>query len=421
MSGAASPGPARGGPSFLRSFGEIERIVLLSTGFVLVPVEVPGPDLARALGEWLAAAGHSTLLLEPLDDDAWAKLAWQLTTTTPGPGEVVMVIGGRDPSTGMDRGLHLVNQSRDTIAARIGRPLLWCGPRPFLERTMDEAPDFWSIRAVERRLGPDPLAAGEEPTRGAPPPAPSPRPTVEPAPVPSAGDARPSKATPGALEAPGHPDLRTRLDLVEKELARDELNAARLSRPVIEELLARNDILGAHAVHEMVFTPTIRTLEDPVRGDLAILRAEILHREGSPGEAMSILESVLASPATRDDQRVRARLVLAEVRDARGDAARAEEAYREALAGARAARDGAAEARALVGLGSLAMKANPLDAAALAMLEEADSLAQKLGDPGVRALTRPALAEAYTAAYDERRAKELLEPPGPRDGKGPRS
>lgn len=415
MSGEASPRPAEGAPPRLSSFGEIERIVLLSPGFVLVPIEVPGPDLARALREWLTAAGHSTLVLEPLDDDAWATLAWRLTTIAPAPAEVVMVIGDRAPSTGVDRGLHLVNQSRDTIASRVGRPLLWCGPRPFLERTMDEAPDFWSIRAVERRLVP---VADEARARGAPglaasesasSPVPSPpRLLAPPAPAPPREAIPAPDAAPFGLEPSDHPDLSSGLDLFEKELTGDALNAARLARPVIQELLARDDVDAAEALLARAFAP-IGALSDPVRSDLAILRAKIQHRRGMFDEAMHTLGEVLVDPATRADQRTTARLALAEAHSDRGDAAGAQDVYREALEGARAERDSASEARALAGLGSVAMRANPLDGAALTMLEDAYSLAQKVGDPDVRALTRRTLAGAYSAAHDERRAKGLLE------------
>ena len=56
---------------YLDSFHEIERVIRLTQGFVLLPVEAPGPDPGRALGEWLTAQGYPAVIHEPRDDKAW--------------------------------------------------------------------------------------------------------------------------------------------------------------------------------------------------------------------------------------------------------------------------------------------------------------------------------------------------------------
>ncbi len=58
----AAPTPAWLGP-YLPAFEELLRVVELSSGFVLLPLEVSGPDSARAFGDWLAGKGHPATLI----------------------------------------------------------------------------------------------------------------------------------------------------------------------------------------------------------------------------------------------------------------------------------------------------------------------------------------------------------------------
>jgi tetratricopeptide (TPR) repeat protein len=145
--------------SYLDSFRGLERAIRLSRGFLLLPVEAAGPDLGRALGEWLTAQGYPAVIHEPRDDKAWEEIAGTLYETEVAPNGVVLVLGGPLLPKGFYEGVWLLNQKRDQIAKKLGRPLLWCGPREFLSSTWERAPDFWSIRAVERRLEAAPGAA----------------------------------------------------------------------------------------------------------------------------------------------------------------------------------------------------------------------------------------------------------------------
>jgi tetratricopeptide (TPR) repeat protein len=137
---------------YLDSFRGIERVIRLTQGFVLLPVEAPGPDPGRALGEWLTAQGYPAVIHEPRDDKAWEEIAGTLYETEVAPNGVVLVLGGPVLPKGFYEGVWLLNQKRDPIVKKLARPLLWCGPHELLALMWERAPDLWSIRAVERRL-----------------------------------------------------------------------------------------------------------------------------------------------------------------------------------------------------------------------------------------------------------------------------
>jgi tetratricopeptide (TPR) repeat protein len=143
---------------YLDSFRGVERAIRLSRGFLLLPVEASGPDLGRALGEWLTAQGYPAVIHEPRDDKAWEEIAGTLYETEVAPNGVVLVLGGPRLPRGFYEGVWLLNQKRDPIVKRLGRPLLWCGPDELLASMWERAPDLWSIRAVERRLEAAPSA-----------------------------------------------------------------------------------------------------------------------------------------------------------------------------------------------------------------------------------------------------------------------
>jgi tetratricopeptide (TPR) repeat protein len=132
----------------LPAFREVLRVVTLSLGFTLVPIEISGPDVAKALATWLRAEGHEAHVVAPLTDDDWKHLVARIFDITTHEQDVVLVVGARDLSPAAAQALRLVNQRRDTIARHLGRPLLWCGPHEFLDATWDIAPDFWSVRAM---------------------------------------------------------------------------------------------------------------------------------------------------------------------------------------------------------------------------------------------------------------------------------
>jgi len=143
--------PAWAAP-YLPEFRRIFRSIELSEGFVLFPIELPGSDIARALARWLEARGYPTLVLEPRSHEEWETLAASLLGAELAQEGVAMVIGPRDVPEGMRWGIRLLNQRRDSAAKHLGRPLLWCGPKEFLDETWREAPDFWSVASVPVRL-----------------------------------------------------------------------------------------------------------------------------------------------------------------------------------------------------------------------------------------------------------------------------
>ena len=140
-------------PQFRALLDDLELI----DGFVLYPVDLAGPDLARGLADWLRAQGKKAILVHPETDDALRQMTAHLLSLTPAPDEVVVfagpsVLDADAPLSALDEGLHLINQRRDSIKAALGVPLLWCGPREFQRTTAERAPDFWSIRDLGGKL-----------------------------------------------------------------------------------------------------------------------------------------------------------------------------------------------------------------------------------------------------------------------------
>ncbi len=132
----------------LPAFRGVLRVLTLSEGFTLVPVEISGPDVARMLATWLTAEGHDARVLAPLTDADWHELANDLSELYPGPRGAVLVVGGREITPAAARAIRSINQRRDSTARALSCPLLWCGPHEFLDATWEIAPDFWSVRAM---------------------------------------------------------------------------------------------------------------------------------------------------------------------------------------------------------------------------------------------------------------------------------
>src|SRR5204863_6488613 len=61
-------------PEVEPAFEVVLRALGMIPGFALIPVEVTGPDLGRALASWLGARGEPTRVVEPLDEPAWRGL-----------------------------------------------------------------------------------------------------------------------------------------------------------------------------------------------------------------------------------------------------------------------------------------------------------------------------------------------------------
>lgn len=133
-------------------FDDVLRVFDLSDGFVLLPIALPGPDLAHGLAHFLLKEGHPPIIVAPEAEDDWKNLASSLLSVKPEQGGLVMVIAGSDIPADLSLPLRIVNERRDAIAKQLNCPLLWCGSPDFLVQTGQMAPDFWSIRAVERRM-----------------------------------------------------------------------------------------------------------------------------------------------------------------------------------------------------------------------------------------------------------------------------
>ncbi len=82
----------------------------------------------------------------------WRTLTAAIVADPPGEGGVALVVFPREVSAETRSALRLLNQRRDTVAARLGVPLVWCGNAEFLRSTADLAPDFWSVRDLPLRI-----------------------------------------------------------------------------------------------------------------------------------------------------------------------------------------------------------------------------------------------------------------------------
>ena len=153
MDGALEPGLSAWAQTYAPELQALERAIGLSDGFVLFPIELPGPEFARELGRWLEGRGHRVVVLDPQADDAWGRLPADMFSVEARPGGIVVVIGARLESASVRSGLGLLNQRRDTLAKHLGGPLLWCGSKEFLDLTWRQAPDFWSVADIPRRMG----------------------------------------------------------------------------------------------------------------------------------------------------------------------------------------------------------------------------------------------------------------------------
>ncbi len=136
--------------AFVPQFEEILTVLDRLTGFALVPVEVPSRDVALALGKWLRLQGRRIHIV--FEDKQWKTLTAAIVADPPGDGGMTLVVFPREMSAETRSALRLLNQRRDTVAARLGVPLLWCGSADFLGTTAELAPDFWSVRDLPLRV-----------------------------------------------------------------------------------------------------------------------------------------------------------------------------------------------------------------------------------------------------------------------------
>lgn len=382
-------------------FHDIARVVTFATGFVLVPVAVPGPDLARALARWLVEAGHPVAVHELIDDAAWERLAVFLMSQSPPPDGVVMVIGPGTPRRGVSEPLALVNQARDAIVKKLRRPLLWCGPRWFLKTTWEDAPDFWSIRSVDHSM---------YPALDAPPIAPAPVVTAPAAASPAAQSPVAAPAPPPmGLERASHAealDFAPQDELASEAIAQgDAVSAAILAARDAESALSGGRAGDALRIVDQQLAAG-RAVPIEMRQRLAVLRARALAMLGRTGEAITELDALLAteglSPAVELDALLeRGRLALMAE-----DASGAEERFWRALSLAEQVGSAEDGIRARIGLGEAAMwRGNTGDSRRL--LNDAAVGAEKLHDEDLLRAARDALARVYEQSRDTSTARRM--------------
>jgi tetratricopeptide (TPR) repeat protein len=343
---------------------EIERILSLADGFILLPIEVAGPDVARAQAAMLESGGWPTATIEPVDDDGWAHLVAGILDAAATSVRSVMVIGPTHGTPALHAALRLVNQRRDSIAQDLSRPLLWSGPAEFLKLTWERAPDFWSIRAMTLRF-----PRSTEPVREAP-------------------------LWPGAWVADPPERLREVVAMARRQ--GDERNAARAAAALAEALLARGELdEAAEIVAETKGAPSLRMVE-------AIVSA----LRGPQDRALAILADGSWTDGMPDVEG--RRLIALGNLELERDPAVATRRYDQARALLRDAGDLANQAVAVANLGVASMRDGSLDAAA-ALFEEALALAAGAGDPRTEARVLSKLGRVQLLQRDSRRASATLE------------
>jgi tetratricopeptide (TPR) repeat protein len=345
------------------AFREVERVLSLAHGFVLVPVEC-GPDVARSLADTLDARGWTALRIEPVDDAGWHELVAKLLEGKTSAARVVVVIGSRQPAPSVHAALRLVNQRRDSIAAALGRPLLWCGPPEFLKLAWEGAPDFWSIRMMTSRLTTSGTPWTEAPL------------------------------WPGVSVTDPPERLRDMLTMAKAQ--GDESIASHAATLLAEALFARGEIEdAAEVIGEARSTPALRIVDAVVayaRGDRA--RAEVIASD----------ETFTGDAAELEGRRL---IVLGNLR-VDVDRAAAQRAYERAASLLGGARDTSNVAVALADLGLLAMSDGALDQAE-SRLDEALDVARRAGDSRVEARVLAKLGRLHLLRRDSRRACAVLE------------
>jgi tetratricopeptide (TPR) repeat protein len=352
-------------PGTALAFESLARSMELMGGFALIPLEVTGPDLGRALAQWLLSRGHKTRVVEPVDEPGWRAIVAtlldesDLRTTT-------MVLGPRALAPGMAAGLSLLNQRRDSIVSGLAHPLLWCGPAEFLKATWERAPDLWSIRGMTHRVLPGASAPAESPL------------------------------WPGVVVRDAKERLRE--TLAGARAQGDPIMITRVSVQLAEALLASGEFVEANEVIE-------RAREEGVDGGaLALLEARAASALGDAARARAALHDATERPSTPPAHLAVTRGNLG----LRDDASSAKRAYEEAIVAARASSDPRNEAVARANLGVAELALGSADEA-LSLLESARAALREAGDERGEARTLAHLGRAHAALYDARTATACFE------------
>jgi tetratricopeptide (TPR) repeat protein len=374
LSGVTSEAPRR--PSwltpYLPAFGELARVVSLSGSFVLVPVQISGPDVAHALARFLTDRGHSVSLVEPRTDEEWRELVATLFGVPSARGDAaVLVVGDAKITSASSHALRLVNQRRDTLASHLGCALLWCGPPEFLDATWERAPDFWSIRTRTHRLE-VPIALARE-----------------------------TPFWPWAWVPDPPEKLRARLSSAIH--ANDARGAVRAGISLAEALAERGkDDEALDVVAELT---GLGEQPKDLEARLALLRA-IAH-----GHAERFFEAEEAVAKARafdldGEERARADVIVGNLL-ARRDPEAAVAAYGQAAAGFSAVGDARGEAMAYANFGVVLVRSG--NSAGKEILEEARTTFQAVGDARSEARVLVKLGAIYGALRDARTGTERLE------------
>jgi tetratricopeptide (TPR) repeat protein len=358
------------------AFESIARALSLAGGFTLMPVDVTGPDLGRALAAWLTERGTATRVIEPLGEEQWRELVATLVTEGEAGSGAVMVLGPRRLAPGMPAGLRLANQRRDTIVAELACPLLWCGPREFLEATWERAPDLWSIRGMTARVELEARAPVESPL------------------WPGVVVRDPAERLRGVLE-----DARARGDAGHVALASTQLAEVLLAQGEYAEVTEVLEAAKAVATGEAAAWLAL------LAGRAAIAADDVPRANESLDEAAAI--------AAREAPHVTAMVTAARGNLAsREDPARAKALYEEALAAMRASPGAQPDARneaVLVADLAIARLALGDAEAALAELEAARATLRDVGDERGEARAVVHVGRAHAALFDARAAAACFE------------
>lgn len=352
-------------PEIVAAFESIARSMALMDGFSLIPVEVTGPDLGRALAAWLGQRDLATRVVEPVDEPGWRAIVASMLDDAD-PRTATMVLGPRVLAPGMAAGLSLLNQRRDSIVSGLAHPLLWCGPLEFLKATWERAPDLWSIRGMTHRV----LAASRAPAE--------------------------SPLWPGIVVHDAPERLRETLESARAQ--GDAAMIARVSVQLAEALLASGEFVEANEV-------IARAREEAIDGGaLALLEARAASALGDATRAKGALEDATKRASTPPAHAAVTRGNLG----LREDATRALAEYESAIATARAADDTRNEAVALADLGVAQLALGNADDA-LGNLEAARAILRDVGDERGEARTLAHVGRAHAALFDARTAAACFE------------
>lgn len=375
MTPARSIAPAM--KPYLDSFEEVRHILDLVDGFVLLPIEVDGPEIAVGLAHHLTAEGKRVAIVRPdAREAAWTNIVSEiLNAGEETSADVIIVIGTDNPPSAIHVGLGILNQARDKITRELQRPLLWCGPASFLQLTWGDAPDFWSIRMIDVHI-----EATVETTTSASP-----------------ADEKPSA------------EIREHRAKWEGARAQGDVEiSAYLGRKFVEALLEHqaNDE-ASRIISDVLNDVKTRSKPDTI-AEIQLLSARAQRARNDDMAAAATLGALLGRNDLGAYVRIRAQLELARLFEDGGHLDSAERAYQEALILARSISDAETEARALIGAYGIAARTGRTTEAEKP-LEQAAGIARRLGNNELLASALAAQALLALGSFDAPQGARKLE------------